>query len=514
MVAEPTVDQTINILRGLRDRMEAHHKVVIQHEALVAAAEFSDRYITGRFLPDKAIDLIDQAAARVHLSTTSLPADIQEAEAEIAQLKREQAYATSRKQFDKAKNFDVKIAKQEEDLKKKTDLWKQKVASKSAEVKISDVAEIVSKLTGIPVTELTQEEKEKLLKMEERLHQRVIGQDQAIQAVSDAVRLARAGLKQGNRPIATFLFLGPTGVGKTELAKALAEVIFGDENAVIRIDMSEYMERHAVARLIGAPPGYVGYEEGGQLTERVRRRPYSVVLFDEIEKAHDVYNILLQVLDDGRLTDGKGRIIDFKNTLLIATSNLASDIIMGRSATPDSVSSAALRERVMEVVRNHFHPEFLNRIDEITIFDSLSRAQIESIVGLQLDRVRQTAPGQGITLAFDSTLVTYLAEQGYQPQFGAREIRREIRRVLDAPLAKEMLSGKIKAGDSVVCNYSTPDGTTFKVTNHVNEEGRGSTSELVQKEVAKKAGKRKEPKKIKAKKDVSLGDKAEKPLAD
>jgi ATP-dependent Clp protease ATP-binding subunit ClpC len=465
MVPEPTVDQTINILRGLRDRMEAHHKVVIQDEALVAAAELSDRYISGRFLPDKAIDLIDQAAARVHLSTTSRPADLQEAEAELAQLKREQAYATSRKQFDKAKEIEAKIALQEKDLEEKTDQWKQKIGSSSAEVQVSDIADIVSKLTGIPVNELTQEEKEKLLKMEERLHQRVIGQDQAIQAVSDAVRLARAGLKQGNRPIATFLFLGPTGVGKTELAKALAEVIFGDEDAVIRIDMSEYMERHAVARLIGAPPGYVGYDEGGQLTERVRRRPYSVVLFDEIEKAHaDVYNVLLQVLDDGRLTDGKGRVIDFKNTLIIATSNLASDVIMGRPSLAGSIPSKAVRDDVMAVLRNHFRPEFLNRIDEIIIFDPLSKAQIGSIVELQLNLVRQTALGQGITLSFDPSLVGHLADEGYQPQFGARELRREIRRTLEAPLAKQMLAGKVREGDMVNCIYSENAGVEFKVT--------------------------------------------------
>jgi len=461
-VPEPTVDQTINILRGLRDAMEAHHKVTIQDEALVAAAELSDRYISGRFLPDKAIDLVDQAAARVHLSTTSRPAAIQEAEAEIAQLKREQAYATSRKRFDKAKELDATIAAREKDLEDKTDAWKQKIGSSSAEVLVSDIAEIVSKLTGIPVNELTQEEKDKLLKMEERLHQRVIGQDQAIEAVSDAVRLARAGLKQGNRPIATFLFLGPTGVGKTELAKALAETIFGDEDAVIRIDMSEYMERHAVARLIGAPPGYVGYDEGGQLTERVRRRPYSVVLFDEIEKAHaDVYNVLLQVLDDGRLTDGKGRIIDFKNTMIIATSNLGSHVIM---RDPQGLNRAATRDAVMEVLRQHFRPEFLNRIDEIIIFDGLAKDQINSIVQLQLAQIGRTALGQGITLDFDKTIVDHLAEESYQPEFGARELKRQIRRLLEAPLAKQMLSGKVQEGDTVTCTYAADRGVAFDVT--------------------------------------------------
>ena len=464
MVPEPSVDQTINILRGLRDSMEAHHKVIILDEALVAAAELSDRYITGRFLPDKAIDLIDQAAARVHLQTTSRPAAIQESEAEIAGLKREQAYATSRKNFDKAKDYEAQIAEREKDLEEKTDAWRAKVGSSSADVKVGDIADIVSKLTGIPVNDLTQEEKNKLLQMEALLHQRVIGQDQAIDAVSDAVRLSRSGLKQGNRPIASFLFLGPTGVGKTELAKALAEAIFGDEDAVIRIDMSEYMERHAVARLIGAPPGYVGYDEGGQLTERVRRRPYSVILLDEIEKAHpDVYNVLLQVLDDGRLTDGKGRVIDFKNTIVIATSNLGSKYIMDNAKEDGGKVTPKVREEVMEVLRGHFRPEFLNRIDEIIIFDSLAKNEIGNIVKLQLDGVKRIALGQDITLNFDTSMVDHLGEEGFQPEFGARELRRLIRREIEAPLAKEMLGGKVKEGDSVTIGWSDADGPSFKV---------------------------------------------------
>ena len=328
LVPEPTVAQTIMILRGLRDTLEAHHKVTITDEAIIAAAELSDRYITGRFLPDKAIDLIDQAAARVKISATARPVDVQELEAEVRQLKREQDYATSRKKFDRGKELQAQHDAKNKELQEATESWRRDRGSGSAEVRTEHIAQVVSKLTGIPVTELTTEERERLVKMEERLHKRVIGQDEAVKAVSDAVRLARAGLREGRRPIATFLFLGPTGVGKTELAKALAETVFGDEDAMIRLDMSEYMERHAVARLIGAPPGYVGYEEGGQLTERVRRRPYSVVLLDEIEKAHaDVYNVLLQVFDDGRLTDGKGRVVDFTNTIMIATSNLGSDII-------------------------------------------------------------------------------------------------------------------------------------------------------------------------------------------
>ena len=328
LVPEPTVAQTIMILRGLRDTLEAHHKVTITDEAVIAAAELSDRYITGRFLPDKAIDLIDQAAARVKISATARPVDVQELESEVRQLKREQDYAASRKQFDRGKDLQAEHDAKNKELQDATESWRRARGSGSAEVRTEHIAQVVSKLTGVPVTELTAEERERLVKMEERLHKRVIGQDEAVKAVSDAVRLARAGLREGRRPIATFLFLGPTGVGKTELAKALAETVFGEEDAMIRLDMSEYMERHAVARLIGAPPGYVGYEEGGQLTERVRRRPYSVVLLDEIEKAHpDVYNVLLQVFDDGRLTDGKGRVVDFTNTILIATSNLGSDII-------------------------------------------------------------------------------------------------------------------------------------------------------------------------------------------
>ena len=463
-VAEPTVEQTVNILRGLRDRLEGHHKVTIQDQAFVAAAELSDRYVSGRFLPDKAIDLIDQAAARVHLSTTSRPAEIQELESEVAQLKREHAYANSRKRFDRAKAFEEQLAEKEKTLAELTDAWKHRIGSSTAEVTVEHIAEIVSKLTGIPVTELTAEEKAKLLQMEERLHRRVIGQEEAIQAVSDAVRLSRAGLQHGHRPIANFLFLGPTGVGKTELAKALAEVVFGDEDAIIRVDMSEYMERHAVSRMIGAPPGYVGYDEGGQLTERVRRRPYSVILLDEIEKAHpDVYNVLLQVFDDGRLTDGKGRVVDFSNTLIIATSNLASDIIMGRQSRIGFNSTVnGVKGDVMGVLRQHFRPEFLNRIDEIIIFHALTTDQIKQIIRLQLDGVVGTARGQDIDLVIDDTLVDHLAAEGYQPEYGARELRRQIRQLVETRLAKGMLKGEVKEGDRVVFRYDEGE-VSYKV---------------------------------------------------
>ena len=449
LVPEPTLEQTIMILRGLRDSLEAHHKVTISDEAIVAGAELSDRYITGRFLPDKAIDVIDQAAARVKIGSSSRPPELQELEAEVRQLKREQDYATSRKQFERSAEHEKRHAERSKALEHAQEKWRHERGSASAEVRVEHVAQIVSKLTGIPVTELTTEEREKLTKLEERLHERVVGQDEAVAAVSDAVRLARAGLRESRRPVATFLFLGPTGVGKTELAKALAATVFGDEDAMIRLDMSEYMERHTVARLIGAPPGYVGYEEGGQLTERVRRRPYAVVLLDEIEKAHsDIYNILLQVFDDGRLTDGKGRVVDFTNTILIATSNLGSDIIQ-RALREGATDEGEMKREMMEVLRGHFRPEFLNRIDEVIIFRALGRQQIRDIVKLQLEIVRRTAQGQGVGLEFDDSLLEHFAAAGYRPEYGARELRRLIRSELETQLAREMLGDKVHEGDRV-----------------------------------------------------------------
>lgn len=417
-VPEPTVAQTIMILRGLRDTFEAHHKVSISEDAIIAAAELSDRYITARFLPDKAIDLLDQAAAR--------------------------------KQYDQAAELGKRIEAKEAELKKLVENWERERASGSAEVKAEHVAQIVSRLTGIPVNELTVEEREKLLHLEQRLHERLVGQDEAVRAVADAVRLSRAGLREGSKPVATFLFLGPTGVGKTELAKALAESIYGDEHALLRIDMSEYGERHTVARLVGAPPGYVGYDEGGQLTEKVRRKPYSVLLLDEIEKAHpDVYNILLQVFDDGRLTDGKGRVVDFTNTIIIATSNLGSDIIQRRLKARGAADEEyeKTKAEVMDVLRGHFRPEFLNRIDEIIVFHALGKEEIRHIVGLQLDRVARSAASQGVTLTFDQTLIDHFAEEGYKPEFGARELKRLIRSELETALAREMLGGGIGKGD-------------------------------------------------------------------
>ena len=461
LVPEPTVEQTIVILRGLRDKLEAHHQVTFSDDAFVAAAELSDRYITSRFLPDKAIDLIDQAAARVRIGATSRPADIQELEAEIGQLKREQDYAASRKRYDAAKGFEERIGEKQQQLDEQMETWQRKTGSETLEVTVASIAEVVSRLTGIPVAELTQEERQKLLKMEETLRERVVGQDDAVVAVSDAVRLSRAGLGQEHRPIATFLFLGPTGVGKTELAKALAESVFGDEQAIIRIDMSEYMERHAVARLIGAPPGYVGYDEGGQLTERVRRRPYSVILLDEIEKAHpDVYNVLLQVFDDGRLTDGKGRVVDFSNTIIIATSNLGAAIIMDNLEQPETKrkSEKDVRAELMKVLKGHFRPEFLNRIDEVIVFHALSKQNIRAIVQIQLDRVVRTAAAQDITLKMSDALVDHLVEVGYQPEFGARELKRQIRQEVETRLAKAILGDTLKSGDSVEVDYDKETG--------------------------------------------------------
>jgi len=461
-IAEPTVPQTIEILRGLRDRYEAHHKVKITDEAIVAAAELSDRYITNRFLPDKAIDLVDQAAARVRIGITSRPPEVVELDKKINALKREEESASLHKKYEEAKKLEARIQKLEKQRSETTNKWRQDKGVTTSEVKRQTIAEIVSKITGIPVTDLTQEEKEKLLKMEERLHERIVGQEEAVKAVSDAVLRSRAGLTQGKRPIAAFLFLGPTGVGKTELAKALAWTVFGDEDAMVRIDMSEYRERHTVSRLIGAPPGYVGYEEGGQLTEIVRRKPYSVVLLDEIEKAHpDVHNILLQVFDEGRLTDGKGRVVDFTNTIIIATSNVGSNVIQDNLTATKPKTYDGLKEQLMDILRQYFKPEFLNRIDEIILFHPLTKQQIRLIIQLQLERVKRTARGQAIELKFTDAVLDRLADVGYVPEFGARELKRKIQSEIETQLAREILSGAIGEGDMVLVDY---DQETRKMT--------------------------------------------------
>lgn len=469
IISEPTVEQTITILRGLRDSLEAHHKVIVSDEAMVAAAELSDRYITSRYLPDKAIDLVDQSCARVRIGMTSRPSEVQELEAQIKQLKREQDYAKSRKKFDKCKQLEEQTKSTEDRLEKSLDKWKGRVGTGSEEVRVEHIAEIVSRLTGIPITELTTEERERLMAMEDRIHKRVIGQEEAILAVSDAVRLARAGLKEGRRPIATFLFLGPTGVGKTELAKSLADIVFGDEDAMVRIDMSEYTERHTVARLVGAPPGYVGFEEGGQLTERIRRRPHTVILFDEIEKAHaEVHNILLQVFDDGRLTDGKGRLVDFTNTIIICTSNLGAEAIQENIHMRRSY--AELKTEVMSMLNRYFKPEFINRIDDIIVFHSLTKEQIKEIVKLQLERVRRTAHAQGLSLTFAESIVDHLAEVGFKPEYGARELKRKIRSEIEIKLASALLTRKVQEGDSLKITFDQGSQTVKIETERKKEE--------------------------------------------
>ncbi len=472
LVSEPTPEQAIEILRGLRDTYEAHHKVRITDESITAAVELSDRYITNRFLPDKAIDLVDQAAARVKIAANSFPPEKHEMDATLASLRREHEAALSHKNDKKAGQLAKQIESEQKKVDKVIEKWRKEKGASSQEVTVRNIAEVVSKLTGVPVTELTEEERQRLMQLESKLKERVIGQEEAIGAVANAVRVSRAGLTEGKKPIATLMFLGPTGVGKTELAKALAETVFGNEDAMIRIDMSEYMERHSVARMIGSPPGYVGYGEGGQLTEPVRRRPYTVILLDEIEKAHpDVYNILLQLFDDGRLSDGQGRVVDFSNTIIIATSNLGSELQgeverIGFKADSGEEASNS-RDRLMEVLRGHFRPEFINRLDEVVIFHPLSRDQISQIVRLQLERVKRTAHAQGITLVIDETLVAYLAEAGYAPEYGARELRRRIKRDVENKLAGELLSGAIGEGTRLRVSYKK-DQITFKKEELVN----------------------------------------------
>ncbi|MFM0689947.1 ATP-dependent Clp protease ATP-binding subunit [Paraburkholderia strydomiana] len=457
MVPEPSVEETIEILRGLRDRLEAHHKVKITEEAIDAAAKLSDRYIAARFLPDKAIDLLDQAAARVRISSNSRPQPLNDVEATIRRIKQEQDAASAAKKFDKAKELEEKLVAEQKRLHEGIDTWKKERGTSSQEVTAEDIAQIVSSLTGVPLAELTAQDREKLLRLEDRLKERVVGQDEAVSAVAKAVRLSRAGLTEAGKPTASFLFLGPTGVGKTELAKALAASVFGDENALVRIDMSEYSERHTVARLVGAPPGYVGYEEGGQLTERVRRRPYCVVLLDEIEKAHsEVHNLLLQLFDEGRLTDGKGRLVDFTNTIIIATSNVGSQVIQDNmKADSKQLDYPALRDRLMEILRHHFKPEFLNRVDEVVVFHALGKEQIRSIVDLQLARVRRTALAQGIDLSFDDGLRDHLAQIGYDPEFGARMLKRKVRLEVESQLADALLRGDVRDGDKVTMTYDS-----------------------------------------------------------
>lgn len=464
IISEPTIEEAVEILRGLRDRFEAHHRVKITDEAIVSSVYLSDRYIQDRYLPDKAIDLLDEACSKVRLRTMTQPKELKELEDEIKRLEEEKDAAVRAQEFEKAAELRDKLKELKEKLEKMKTEWVDNQGSSFGVVTANDIAEVVSEATGIPVKRLVQEEIQKYLKMEELLHQRVVGQDEAIKAVSEAVRRAMAGLKDPNRPIGSFLFLGPTGVGKTELAKALAEFLFGDEDAVIRLDMSEYMEKHSVSKLIGSPPGYVGYEEGGQLTEAVRRRPYSIVLLDEIEKAHpDVFNILLQILDEGRLTDAQGRTVDFKNTIIIMTSNIGSQFIQEYAKIEQKDPSAyeRMKEQVLASVKSYFRPELLNRIDEIVVFHSLTQENLKEIVELLLEKVRRKLRGQGMELEVTEEAKKALAEEGYDPQYGARPLRRIIQRRIENEISRMLLSQEFKEGDTIVVDYK--DGNyTFK----------------------------------------------------
>uniref|UniRef100_UPI0006E1CE22 ATP-dependent Clp protease ATP-binding subunit n=1 Tax=Streptomyces pathocidini TaxID=1650571 RepID=UPI0006E1CE22 len=456
LVPEPSTADATEILRGLRDRYEAHHQVRYTDDALLAAVELSDRYLTDRFLPDKAIDLMDQAGARVRLRSATHSSDVRTLEREVDQLTRDKAQAVNAEEYERATRLRDRLAELQARIEESK--GREQPSGHIPEVAVEDVADIVSRQTGIPVSSLTQEEKERLLGLEEHLHQRVVGQDEAVTAVADAVLRSRAGLASPSRPIGSFLFLGPTGVGKTELARALAEALFGSEERMVRLDMSEYQERHMVSRLVGAPPGYVGHEEAGQFTEAVRRHPYSLLLLDEVEKAHpDVFNILLQVLDDGRLTDSQGRTIDFTNTVIVMTSNLGSEAITGRGGAlgfgpggGDSESDeAARRERVLRPLREHFRPEFLNRIDEIVIFRRLSDEQLRRITDMLLDETRQRLRAQDVAIDFTPVAVDWLAHEGYQPEYGARPLRRTIQREVDNRLSRMLLGGELLAHSRV-----------------------------------------------------------------
>src|SRR5438128_109891 len=444
-VDAPTVDEAIQILKGLRPKYEAHHKAKLTDEALETAVRFSDRYITGRFLPDKAIDVMDEAGARARINAMTRPPDVKDIEKEIEEIRLEKEGAIKAQDFEKAAALRDKEKQTKEKLDAILNKWREEREEKEVVVTADDMMHIISKVTGVPLQRMEQEETQKLLMMEAEMKQRVIGQDEAVTAISKALRRSRADLKDPKRPIGSFVFLGPTGVGKTYLARTLAEFMFGDADALIQIDMSEYMEKFTASRLIGSPPGYVGYEEGGQLSEAVRRRPYSVVLFDAIEKAHpDVFNVLLQILDDGRLTDSKGRTADFRNTVLIMTSNLASREIQAAEGNENQV-----RDAVMQALRLNFKPEFLNRIDDIVVFHQLSRKQIRQIVDVQLERLREMLHERNITLVLDESARELLAREGYDPNYGARPLKRAIQTLIQNPLAVKLLRGEILSGETV-----------------------------------------------------------------
>lgn len=455
IVDPPSADETIQILKGLRDKYEAHHRVKILDEALDAASKLSDRYITGRFLPDKAIDLIDEAASRARLSVTTLPKDLKKLESEIESFKREKEASIKAQDFEKAAKLRDDERRAKEELSRMKKNWKESKSEVEVQVTAEDIAYIVSKWTGVPLARLEEKETARLLRMEDELHSRVIGQDESIRAISHAVRRSRSGLRNPRRPIGAFIFLGPTGVGKTLLARALAEFMFGDGDALVAIDCSEYGEKFNVSRLVGAPPGYVGYEEGGQLTEKVRRRPYTVVLFDEIEKAHpDVFNILLQMMEEGRLTDSFGRKVDFRNTIVIMTSNVGADLIrrqgdLGFKPQQDEMNYENLKRKLLDETKKVFRPEFLNRVDDIIVFHPLSRQDLDQIIEIELKEVKERLKDKKIDLVLSSEVMKFLIDKGYDPVFGARPLKRTIQRYIENVLAEEILSGKFQEGDKI-----------------------------------------------------------------
>lgn len=473
-VGEPTPEQAVQILKGLRDSYEAHHKVKITDEAINAAVSLSSRYIADRYLPDKAIDLIDEGASKVRLASLTSPDNVKELEDEIADYEKEKASAINEQDFERAarlRDEQKELQTKLDDAKKK---WQEQQKGNSGEVTAEDIAKIVSEWTGIPVVQLTKEESERLLNMENVLHERVIGQSEAVTAIAKAIRRGRVGLKDPKRPVGSFIFLGPTGVGKTELCKALAEAMFGDENAMLRLDMSEYMEKHTVSKLIGSPPGYVGFEEGGQLTEKVRRKPYSVVLFDEIEKAHpDVFNMLLQILEDGRLTDSQGRTVDFKNTVIIMTSNVGARLITEKQSSlgfnsenenAEESEKKDIKELVTGELRKVFRPEFLNRVDDIIVFNKLNKDEIKQIAVKMLKTLENRLDKMNIKISFTDNAISEIADKGFDENYGARPLRRAIQNEIEDPLSEQMLEGKVKDGAVVTCDFA--DGQfTFTTAN-------------------------------------------------
>jgi ATP-dependent Clp protease ATP-binding subunit ClpC len=479
VVEPPSVSETIEILKGLRDKYEAHHRVKYLDEALEQASKLSDRYIAGRFLPDKAIDLIDEAGSRARLSVLTVPPEIKDLEDKIEHIRKEKEAAIKGQDFELAASLRDQERESREQLERVKGEWKKTKGEAMPVITGEDIATITSKWTGIPLIRLEEKETERLLKMEEALHNRVIGQEEALTAIARAVRRSRAGIKDPKRPIGSFVFLGPTGVGKTLLARGLAEFLFGDEEALIQLDMSEYMEKFNVSRLVGAPPGYVGYEEGGQLTERIRRRPYSVVLLDEIEKAHpDVFNLLLQVLEDGRLTDSFGRKVDFRNTVLIMTSNLGAELIkkqgsIGFTPATAEVTFDKIRQQLLEEVKRTFKPEFLNRIDEVVVFHPLSQQNLVQIVDLEISMVKERLREQGISIEVDQTAKELLVEKGFDPIYGARPLKRVIQRLLEDPLAEAVIAKRVKSGSAV---RTFRNGDKLDFDEHVAAEQRPATT--------------------------------------